>query len=333
MTKQTARNAIVVFGLWSLSRMVAFLIRMLLIAIHNRQTFTGDVGLVAMWLWEGFPDDLVALLAAISLVWVIDAKKPFAWLGGLAALYLYGGVMDAWRQLSHGWRIPPRTPDYIGIIIQAMIPMLVCLTVGVWWTKQVDRGKHNLDNTKELQTRGQPQNPMRRIWVVLLALAVVGCAVFAAKVVDAIGDDPWAIVNPRDCMDQGTRIAELRNQARFDEAVELAIQSAAKGQHADFFYQMVATTYLARAMEDKDQSEKWAKLAGEYADKALASNPKDIANVFNVGVNYILVGDDLSTGGCVYYRKALSVLEGLSPRETLIKSSLSTVNTDKVQPA
>lgn len=35
-------------------------------------TFTGDAGTVMMWLWEGFSDDLVAVLAAITLVWDIS---------------------------------------------------------------------------------------------------------------------------------------------------------------------------------------------------------------------------------------------------------------------
>jgi hypothetical protein len=40
--------------------------------IHNPMTFTGDAGTVMMWLWEGFSDDLVAVLAAITLVWDIS---------------------------------------------------------------------------------------------------------------------------------------------------------------------------------------------------------------------------------------------------------------------
>ena len=35
-------------------------------------TFTGDAGTVMMWMWDGFSDDLVAVLAAITLVWDIS---------------------------------------------------------------------------------------------------------------------------------------------------------------------------------------------------------------------------------------------------------------------
>lgn len=136
MSKPTARNALVVMGIWAFSRVIASLLEVLIVVIHNRMTFTGDAGIVMMWLWEGFPDDLVAALAAITLVWVIETRKPLAWVGGLAALYLYGGALHAWRTLTHGWHAPPRPPDYIGILMQAIIPALGCLVVGLWWIRR-----------------------------------------------------------------------------------------------------------------------------------------------------------------------------------------------------
>ena len=87
-----------------------------------------------MWLSEGIADDLVAALAAISLVWVIETRKPSVSIGGLAALYLYSGCMNAWRILRR-WH-EPRTSDYIGIVTQAIIPALACLIVGLWWKRR-----------------------------------------------------------------------------------------------------------------------------------------------------------------------------------------------------
>ena len=137
MNKPTARNALVVIGMWTIAKVVAWLLNALIIEIHSRgMTFTGDVGNVMMWLGEGLPHDIVAALAAITLVWVIEARKPTASVGGLAALYLYSGGLNAWRILRHGWHEPPRTSDYIGILTQAIIPVLACLLVGVWWTRR-----------------------------------------------------------------------------------------------------------------------------------------------------------------------------------------------------
>lgn len=137
MSKPTARNALVIIGMWTLAKVVAWLLNALIIVIHSRgMTFTGDVGTVTMWLWEGLPDDIAAALAAITLVWVIETSKPTVSVGGLAALYLYSGGLNAWRILRHGWHEPPRASDYIGILPQAIIPALACLLVGVWWTRR-----------------------------------------------------------------------------------------------------------------------------------------------------------------------------------------------------
>jgi hypothetical protein len=136
MNKQTARNVLVVLGLWTFSKLIAWSLKALIVVIHNRMTFTGDVGTVTMWLWEGFPDDLVAGLAAITLLWVIETRKPSAWVAGLAALYLSIGGLNSWRILTHGWHVPQRTPDYIGILMLAIIPALACLIVCIWWTRR-----------------------------------------------------------------------------------------------------------------------------------------------------------------------------------------------------
>jgi len=136
MTKSTAKNAFAIIGIWTFSRVIALLFQAVISLIYNRMTFTGNAGTVMMWLWEGFPDDLVAALAAITLVWVIETRKPSAWVGCLAALYLYGGGLHAWRILRHRWSVSPQTPDYIGILIQAIIPALACLVAGVWWTRR-----------------------------------------------------------------------------------------------------------------------------------------------------------------------------------------------------
>ena len=46
MNKQTARNALVIVGAWSLSGILAWLITLLLIPISNRLIFSGDSGVV-----------------------------------------------------------------------------------------------------------------------------------------------------------------------------------------------------------------------------------------------------------------------------------------------
>ena len=136
MSKLTARSLLVVIGLWTHSRIMAFFLLLIIGALHIQMTFTGDVGMVMMWVWQGLPYDLFAALAAITLVWVIETRKPLPLLAVLAALYLYDESMWAWRTLTHGWHEPPRTSDYIGILTRAVIPTLVCLVAGTWWARR-----------------------------------------------------------------------------------------------------------------------------------------------------------------------------------------------------
>jgi hypothetical protein len=153
----------------------------------------------------------------------------------------------------------------------------------------------------------------RRAWVALGAAAMLLFTVFAIKHYYDTRDLPWSLVAPRQYVDVATRMAELRNNGHFDEAVELGLHSM-KGQGDDFLFQMIATTYFTRAFQDKDRSGDWAKLAAEYSEKARDADPTDLANLLNVGVNYTITGDYLSTGGCEYYRKARAVFESLVPR-------------------
>ncbi len=115
--------------------MVAFWLVVLMAVMHIRMTFTGDVGLM-MWVWEELPYDLFAALGAVTLVGVIETEKRLTWVCVLAALYLYSEGMHAWRTLTHGWHEPPSTPDYIGILTQAVIPTLACFVAGTWWTRR-----------------------------------------------------------------------------------------------------------------------------------------------------------------------------------------------------
>jgi hypothetical protein len=142
MNKQTANNLLVALGLWTFSRVVAGVIKVFVAVVNpHGMTFTGDAGTVTMWLWLRFPDVLAAAVAAIALVSVMETKKPLAWVGILATLILYGESLNASRILAHGWRMPPRTPDYVGIVGSAIVPALVCFAVGVWWTRRSGRPK------------------------------------------------------------------------------------------------------------------------------------------------------------------------------------------------
>jgi hypothetical protein len=161
-------------------------------------------------------------------------------------------------------------------------------------------------------------NVKRRVWPALLIGTGLTILVFAIIVIRNYRYAPEVstalLTQNQEVGEVTTKMDVLRDKGQFDEAVEVGLRSV-KGQSGDgYIFHRIATTYFVRALHDKDQSGKWARLGAEYSEKALAANPRDIANVFNVGVNYMIVGDDLDTGGCEYYRKALAVFDGLVPR-------------------
>lgn len=156
--------------------------------------------------------------------------------------------------------------------------------------------------------------PKRRLLILLGGLLLATLVLLGIKHHYDTMDMPWSLIWPRQEVEPITKMAQLTKSGRFDEAIDLGLHAITGGAGDDSIYQMIAETYFIRAIHDKDQSGKWTKLGADYSDKALSSNPKDIANVFNVGMNYMIAGDDLDTGGCEYYRKAKVIFENLAPQ-------------------
>jgi len=156
--------------------------------------------------------------------------------------------------------------------------------------------------------------PKRRLLIVLIGVVLVALVLAGVRHHHDTMDMAWAIMAPPQEIELATKMAELRRTDHFDESIALGLRSIRGNAGDDFIYQMIATTYFIRALHDKDQGGKWTRLGAEYSEKALDSNPKDIANVFNVGMNYMVAGDDLDTGGCEYYRKAKAIFENLAPQ-------------------
>jgi hypothetical protein len=140
MRKDTVRNALVMVGAWSASAAVASLITLVLIPLNNRLTFHGDAGVVMMWIWSGVPQTLTSAAAAATAAWVIQSRRTLRWIGGLTALYLYGGILNALQQ-RRGWLTAPNTADDIGIGIQAIVPALACLVTGIWTERRLSTAR------------------------------------------------------------------------------------------------------------------------------------------------------------------------------------------------
>lgn len=131
MNKPAARNVLVIVGAWSLSEILVWAIQVLLIPIDNRLTYSGDSGVVIMWLWSAVPATLMAAAAAIAVTRLLETRRSWSWLGGLIALYLYSGVLKALR-LRSGFSSPSSTPDDVGITIAGITPAVACGIAALW---------------------------------------------------------------------------------------------------------------------------------------------------------------------------------------------------------
>lgn len=130
-----ARNVLLAWGTWSVTGILAWLLSFL-IPIGGI-SFRGDVGIVLLWIWLGVPHLLAAIVAAYTLVWITDTRRPLSWLLGLAAFFLYSEAMHVWRELRRPWHELRTVADYIGITIAAIIPAFTCVVIGIWWKKRL----------------------------------------------------------------------------------------------------------------------------------------------------------------------------------------------------
>ena len=129
------RNVLLVLGAWLIAGLTAFILSFL-IPVRSI-SFDGDIGAALLWVWFGIPRLLAAIVAAYTLLWVTETRRPFSWLLGLAALILYANGMNARKQLAVLRHVPPTVIDYLGVAIVAILPALACLLVGVWWRSRL----------------------------------------------------------------------------------------------------------------------------------------------------------------------------------------------------
>ena len=88
-----------------------------------------------MWLWSGLPQAVTAVGATVAVLWLLETKRPYAWIGALAALCLYSDVIEAVRTRG-GFQSAPTVLDNVGIIIKGLMPAFACAIAAVWYHRE-----------------------------------------------------------------------------------------------------------------------------------------------------------------------------------------------------
>ena len=106
-------------------------------------------------------------------------------------------------------------------------------------------------------------------------------------------------------------------QGRYDDAIQIGLQSLQTQPSDEVIYEGIATTYLIRAQKDSELREQWVGKAVSYTEKALALNSRDrdVAglHIFQDARSFELAGDLSAAGKCIYYERARKFLEDRVP--------------------
>jgi hypothetical protein len=132
--------------------------------------------------------------------------------------------------------------------------------------------------------------------------------------IHANGQSGTAESEPRDPV---SRMVKYTKEGRYDDAIQLGLQSIQNEPSDEALYQQIAIIYLIRANKEPGQREQWVVKAVSYIEKSLLLNSmdKDAAGVhlFQDARSFELAGDLSTTGRCVYYGRARKLLEDRIP--------------------
>jgi hypothetical protein len=118
--------------------------------------------------------------------------------------------------------------------------------------------------------------------------------------------------------DFGSKMADYTKQGRYEDAVQVGLQSLQNGPSDEIIYQQIANVYLIRAQKDDPvQREQWVAKAVSYLENALSLNvkDKDVAGVHLLldAQGFEVAGNLSTTGRCAYYGRARKLLEDRVP--------------------
>jgi len=119
-------NLLISCGAYYLSRWAVFPLSFVFSKVTNGIMYRGDfAGYVVMPLVEKAPVALVAAIAGVSIVWLVESDQPIVWPIIPALLYAVLGL------LGRHWMRPPLLLDRLDQVIGAFFPAITCIVGGI----------------------------------------------------------------------------------------------------------------------------------------------------------------------------------------------------------
>lgn len=139
-------------------------------------------------------------------------------------------------------------------------------------------------------------------------------------------EQAWTKQVPPERSEVFGRIQQSWQHNDFDTATQIALDSVRGVPSDDILYSTVSNIYFSRTQSDptrnENKNEQWVKLAVRYAERALAANPSDLVNTYNLAQSYRAAGmNSQPPVSCEYYRDSAKAFEALASNEALRQQS------------
>lgn len=132
----------------------------------------------------------------------------------------------------------------------------------------------------------------------------------------------WAKEIPPEMLQAHQAILNLEGKGDFDGAVNIAVGSIRNTPSDDILYNSISYLYFGRAQTTQASHVESVRLAVEYSEKAFATNPSDLVNLYNVAEAYKTAGMNLDdVAACNYFRKSIDTFHRLSNDDALRQKS------------
>lgn len=126
------------------------------------------------------------------------------------------------------------------------------------------------------------------------------------------------------------KMQEYTRERRYEEAVRIGLHSLKNVPADDTILQQIAVVYLRRAQIEPDNKARDAGQAVEYAEKALASNPANQANLYGTARVLDIAGDFSTARKCEFYKRSVSIFQ---ERVSLLQSETISVGDKNMKTA